>query len=533
MANIISSYRYHIIGQVLLIIAASYVASLGFGYVVGLPAASILPWTYISALTYGMVDDLLTFAAGIAGVMIFVGVNTLFYYNPNRNDARFARHCDFRKGRMLTGKGLYLGRANGSLLSTDESGHTLVCARTRSGKGVGLVIPNLLSWYPSAIVIDIKGENFQKTSGFRKKMGQTVYRFAPKDETRNTHRLNPLDFIRFDSDHCITDLTNLASKLFPLPKIAETVWRSESQSLFVGIALYLYERGDYPTLGTIYKFLHKHADLPGLLKGIVKTESLSETVTMRFNNYIGKADKEQSGVKTSMNEVLEKWAEPLLDNAMSASDFSFEEFRKKRTTLYICIEFAELVVMAPVLNFIFEMCLAKLASKEFDEKREHELLFMLDEFPSLGAIDIIGKRISDLAGYGIRIMAIVQDLNQLEASYGRHATQTLLSNMHAHVYFGTNDLQTAKQLSERLGMRTIEKRSKSYKRSSEPFNAPTISISSEKVPLMRPEDIIALPNTMAIILKHGTRPVKAKRIVYYKDKVFSNCLLPPVMDKVG
>lgn len=519
--------------EVVLFVLSSYISSLLYGTYLGLQPSEIMPWLiYQVILAGGGHGGKFVLSAGIGGVF-FCAANILIIFDPRAKDARFAKYGDLKKGGLLSGRGVVLGRWHNKLLTSNDHGHTLIAAPTRSGKGVGVVIPNLLYWGASAIVMDIKGENFKLTSGYRAKNGQRILRFAPKDESRQTHCFNPFDFIRFGTDNEIDDMQLLASQLFPLPKSGETFWCSQSQELFIGIGFYLHSLPTAEkTLGAVFRFIEGSEDLPRHIKECLsRNDNLHPICISKFKNFLGKSDKEQSGVNSTMNDHLKVWGEPKLDAAMSKSDFTFEDFRKRPTTLYICINYGDIGRLAPVLNFFFQMSFAALASREFDEKKEEEILFLLDEFPSLGAVKIIKERISDLAGYGIRIMAIIQDLNQLKTTYGNNETSTILSNCHVKAFFSVEDPDTQKYLSERLGKKTVKKRSKSYKQGKDIFDAPTVSISSEKVALMGADDIAGLGNDKIIILKTGARPVMAKRISYFNDKKFKDNVLPPVAIK--
>lgn len=520
--------------EIFLVVLSSYVASVMYGYFHEIPATSITPWLIWQALLGANIDGKFTIAAGVGGIF-FCGANYLFAVSPKAlyGNAHFANYNELTKGGYFAGKGILLGRAFGKYLWTNDYGHTLITAPTRSGKGVGFVIPNLFTWGGSAIVLDLKGENFRTTSGFRAKKGHRVIRLSPFDTEMKSHCFNPFDQVRFGTPYMASDLDKLAHVLMPDPirETADSMWNKEARHLFIAIVSYLdfmsKDRSDV-TMGAVYRLIHSGNNLATELNRKSKEEGLPEDIAMTFRSFIGKADKEQSGVKTSLNAAINSWAQPLVDAITKRSDFQFSDLRKHPTTIYICARFDELAQLSGFIRMMFQLAISETASQEFNEKQEHEILMLIDEFPSLGRMGILEQRISDLAGFGIRLMLIVQNIAQMSIIYGE-AAKIFTANCHVRAFFAPDDQDTLEMLSKSLGDRTIKKKSRSREsHGGNPFGNVTVNTSEERRPLMYPHEIKMLPADQLLILRRNQSPVKAQRITYYKNKTFKSLPAAPV-----
>ena len=241
-----------IIGALLAALILSFAWSTALTLLLGRSLNDMPPWAVYSFMAeYGFSDRpgqllLHSFMMGFAASGVLAASLLLFTRPSWYGDARWASGWEIIRARLHAKRGLLLGKKGGRYLINDEPLHTLVAAPTRSGKGVGVVIPNLLTWNGSVVVLDIKKENYTLTAGYRAEH-QEVHMWSPMDE--RSARYNPFDFVAKRGPNRITDLQKLAQILLPRPEHGETMWVNEAQSLFLGIALLVLDDSDMPSLG--------------------------------------------------------------------------------------------------------------------------------------------------------------------------------------------------------------------------------------------------------------------------------------------
>jgi len=443
-------------------------------------------------------------------------------------DARWAHRGEVAEAKMLRQSGILVGKLGGRYLQNDEPIHALVAAPTRSGKGVGIVIPCLLNWSGSVVVLDIKHENFELTSGFRGK-SQGVFMWSPMDDDGRSHRFNPLDLVRPTPPHRVGDLQRMGAILIPQTG-SDPMWSNEARDLFVAVALWVLDDEDAPsTFGEIYRFLKGGADLAEVALYVIKyyASSLDPAARMSLANFAGKAEKERSGVKSNLTSALSLWANPTIDAATSASDFDPRQLRRQGTSIYVGVKKNQLASLRPLLGLFFQLVVDALSGEMPQEDEKHEVLMVLDEFASLGRMDTLADGLAFLAGYKIRIITIIQGLGQLDEIYGR-GRENFLQNSAIQVFFASNDETTTQYVSRRLGTKTITTTSKSVSGKDGPFGAATRSTSSMGAPFMPPEKVRLLDKRSLIVFKEGERPILGRKILYWKNRDFKKRLLDPV-----
>ena len=506
-----------IIGALLAALILSFAWSTALTLLLGRSLNDMPPWAVYSFMAeYGFSDRpgqllLHSFMMGFAASGVLAASLLLFTRPSWYRDARWASGWEIIRARLHAKRGLLLGKKGGRYLINDEPLHTLVAAPTRSGKGVGVVIPNLLTWNGSVVVLDIKKENYTLTAGYRAKH-QEVHMWSPMDE--RSARYNPFDFVAKRGPNRITDLQKLAQILLPRPEHGETMWVNEAQSLFLGIALLVLDDSDMPsTLGQVYRILMADARLTKIAEEALDNEALDPACHAALANYKNKAEKERSGVKSSLTSSLALWANPNIDAATSGSDFDLRQFRRKRSSVYVGVGQDQLLTLAPLLNMFFQQAVAELSKSLPATDEPHEVLFLIDEFPMLGAMPTLQKGLALLAGYKIRIVLITQGLGQLDEIYGRQATEGILQNCAVQVFFASNDDTTTNYVSARLGSKTVRVRSQSQ---SQDWSY-TTSTSYIARPLLPPEEVRRLDPKKALIFKETSRPVLAEKIRYYED----------------
>ena len=515
-------------GGLLAVVVLCFAWSTALTLLLGRNLNTMEPWAVFSFMAqYGFSGRagtllfrsfMMAFASSGVLAAAFLLINPPAWYG----DARWATGLEIGRARLQKKRGLLLGKKGGKYLINDEPLHTLVAAPTRSGKGVGIVIPNLLSWNGSVVVLDIKKENYQLTAGYRAEY-QKVFMWSPMDARSACY--NPFDFVSEKGPTRITDIQKLAQILLPRPEHGETMWVNEAQSLFLGVALLVLDDSEMPsTLGQVYRILMADARLGKIAEEALDNPDLDTACHEALANYKNKAEKERSGVKSSLTSALALWANPNIDAATSRSDFDLRDFRRKRSSVYVGVGQDQLLTLAPLLNMFFQQAVAELSKSLPDDNEPHEVLFLIDEFPMLGAMPTLQKGLALLAGYKIRIVLITQGLGQLDEIYGRQATEGILQNCALQVFFASNDDTTTNYISNRLGSKTVRVRSRSQ---SQDWTSASTSTSYIARPLLPPEEVRRLDPKKAIIFKETARPILAEKLRYYEDRKLTKRLLAP------
>jgi type IV secretion system protein VirD4 len=490
----------------------------------------------------------LQFSAGTALFVVFGVPLLLWAANAGsrralHGDARFARPAEVARAGLFTEeRGLIVGRMRGRYLVYPGQQFVLVAAPTRSGKGVGIVIPNLLNFPDSAVVLDVKLENYRITSGFRGDHGQETYLFNPFTETGHTHRWNPLDAIRRDPNFQVGDLLAFAQSLYPSDAEKDGFWNDQARNLFLGLALYLVETPSLPfTLGEMLRQSSgKGQPLKDHLQGILRTRAgssrpLSETCRDSLSRFVATSDNTLSGIMATFNGPLTIVANPIVDAATSASDFDLADVRRRRMTIYIGIQPNRLADARVLINAFFSQ-LIDINTRQLPEDNpelRHQCLLLLDEFTALGKIAILAKSVAYMAGYNLRLLPIIQSIAQLQAVYGDRDTRNFVTNHAMQIIFAPREQRDAAEYSEMLGYLTEQVDSRSVSR---PLNAfasqgygrsESRSTHEHRRALMLPQELREMPESQQIILTAGQRPILCEKIRYFDDPTFMERLKPP------
>ncbi|MFN3828378.1 MAG: type IV secretory system conjugative DNA transfer family protein [Micavibrio sp.] len=512
--------------------AASFMASALFYAWCGMDSGLVQPWsiwTHTSLLSDPLLKNRFLISLGIPHALI-IGIIISFSikHEPEYGDAHWASWQEINDAGLFSKDGLILGKYKGQYLVSDSPTHAMVIAPTRSGKGVGLVVPNLLNWSDSLICLDIKNENYKKTAGFRHKHGHDVFMWSPLDPKGHSHRYNPLDAVSADPFQRVSDIQIIANILIKDPPKGDPVWASEARALFVGLALYVLDNEDMPsTIGAINRLLGTEQDLGDIVRHIVKSHpELSGTIKKSLMTFANKAAKERSGVKTSINQSLNLWDNPVIDAATAQSDFNIADMRKKRMAIYVGVLTGQMTALSPLLRIFFEQVMTTLSMQEPQKDEPYKVLMMLDEFHMLGEMSAMTSAFTLLGGYNCRVMAIVQGLKWLDDVYGKDKRDGILSCCAHQVFFAANDLETASYVSNSCGEKTVKTTSTSRK-SSMKYESPSKSTSFRAQPLISKDKVRRLPKNEEIIITEASVPVRARKIVYFRDRNFKDRIIAP------
>ncbi|WNH52516.1 type IV secretory system conjugative DNA transfer family protein [Stenotrophomonas oahuensis] len=483
--------------------------------------------------------------AGVLGFglpLLVLLVVLFFMFKPKKKsihgDARFATAADLAKHGMFkkSDSGIVVGSFGGKLVRLGGQQFVILAAPTRSGKGVGVVIPNLLEYGESIVVLDIKQENFDLTSGWRASQGHEVFLFNPFAEDKRTHRWNPLSYVSDDQNFRVSELMSIAAMLYPDGSDDQKFWISQARNAFMAFGLYLFENWDderamgfpagsgTPTLGAIFRLsTGDGTDLKKYLQSLSTQPFLSGNAKAAFANMLSQADETFASIMGTFKEPLNAWINPVLDKATSANDFLLTDLRKKKMTVYIGIQPNKLAESRLIINLFFSQII-NLNTKELPKgnpELKYQVLLLMDEFTSIGKVDIIASAVSYMAGYNVRLLPIIQSMAQLDATYGRDVSRTIITNHALQILYAPREQQDANDYSEMLGYTTVRKKNVTHAREK------THNFTEERRALMLPQELKAMGMDHEVFLYEGIpHPVKCDKIKYYKDKYFTSRLLP-------
>ncbi|HAT1587276.1 TPA: conjugal transfer protein TraG [Citrobacter farmeri] len=449
--------------------------------------------------------------------------------------ARWADAADIRKAGLTQPAGVFLGQHDGHYLRHEGPEHVLTFAPTRSGKGVGLVVPTLLSWPASAVIHDIKGENWQITAGWRSRFSHCLL-FNPTDSSSAAY--NPLLEVRRGA-HEVRDVQNIADILVDPEGALEkrNHWEKTSHALLVGAILHVLYAGEDKTLRGVANFLSDPASPFELtLHRMMTTKHLGDAqhpvVASAAREVLNKSDNERSGVLSTAMSFLGLYRDPTVAEVTSRCDWRIADLiaTEHPVSLYLVVPPSDISRTKPLIRLILNQ-IGRRLTESLDGsdgiERRHKLLLMLDEFPALGRLDFFETALAFMAGYGIRSFLIAQSLNQIDKAYGQN--HSILDNCHVRVTFATNDERTAKRISETLGTATELRAQRNYAghRLAPWLGHLMVSRQETARPLLTPGEVMQLPTDEAVVMVSSVAPIKAKKLRYFADANFKQRVIPP------
>lgn len=470
----------------------------------------------------------------------FIGWAVIAKQNrPLHGAARFANTAEIRKAGLLDPKGgldktILVGKKNGRYLTYGGYQFVILAAPTRSGKGVGIVVPNCLNYSDSLVVLDIKGENFDITSGFRAKHGQKVYLFAPFDEAGVTHRYNPLEYISDDPAQRLGDIDAIGTALYSGGNQNDKFWSENAKDLFRGLCLFVLERKDLPkTFGEILRQASgkgkplKEYIFEELKKAQDTGHPFSNACIDCLNRVLSNSENTLAGIVATFGTPLLFFQNPRVDLATAANDFDLREVRRERMSIYFKMPPNKLKEGSVLVNLFFDQLLnlnTRVLPSQ-DKTLKHQCLVLLDEMTSIGKVAMIAQAVSYMAGYNMRLLTIIQNKSQLEDVYGKAGALTLLSNHALMVMYAPSPTvqSDAQEYSEMLGYETVKSRSRTSS-----MQSSSTSTSDQRRALMLPQEIRELGQTREIVSLENCKPILCDKIRYYEDPDFTcRAHLPP------
>lgn len=475
-------------------------------------------------------------SGGIASIIVAIFLSVLRAREARDvttyGSARWAERRDVYSSGLLASDGVVLGRFENNYLRHDGPEHVLCFAPTRSGKGVGLVVPSLLTWPGSAIVHDIKGENWQLTAGWRARFTRAIL-FDPTNAKSAAY--NPLLEVR-RGDSEVRDVQNVADILVDPEGLLErrNHWEKTSHSLLVGAILHvLYAEAD-KTLAGVAAFLSDPSrPIEATLAAMMRTPHLGDqphpVVAQAARELLNKSENERSGVLSTAMSFLGLYRDPVVAKVTSRCDWRIKDLVSgaQPTTLYLVVPPSDISRTKPLVRLVLNQIGRRLTEELNTRRKRHRLLLMLDEFPALGRLDFFESQLAFMAGYGLKAFLIAQSLNQIEKAYGQN--NAILDNCHVRVSFATNDERTAKRVSDALGTATEMRAMKNYAghRLSPWLGHLMVSRQETARPLVTPGEIMQLPPDDEIVLVSGAPPIRGKKARYYADPQLKTRILKP------
>lgn len=447
--------------------------------------------------------------------------------------ARWADALDVRKAGLLVDEGVVLGRYEDHYLRHDGPEHVLCFAPTRSGKGVGLVIPTLLTWPGSCIVHDIKGENWQLTAGFRSRHGRVLL-FDPTNPQSSPY--NPLAEVRKGVWE-VRDVQNVADVLVDPEGSLEkrNHWEKTSHALLVGAILHvLYAEADKSLAGVAAFLSDPSRGIETTLRIMKTTPHLGEAgvhpvVAAAAQELLNKSENERSGVLSTAMSFLGLYRDPVVAKVTGASDWRIADLMTSPVpvSLYLVVPPGDISRTKPLIRLILNQIGRRLTEDLNPEGRRQRLLLLLDEFPALGRLDFFESALAFMAGYGIKAFLIAQSLNQIDKAYG--ANNAILDNCHVRVSFATNDDHTAKRISDALGTATEMRAMKNYAghRLSPWLGHLMVSRTETPRQLLTVGEIMQFPAAEEIVMVSAVPPIRALKVRYFEDPRFKRRVLAP------
>lgn len=485
---------------------------------------------------------MLAAGSGMAGTLVAIA-GSLWRARQSKlvttyGSARWATTEELKSAKLFAGHGVFLGKLGPDYLRHDGPEHLLAFAPTRSGKGVGLVIPTLLTWPHSAVIHDIKGENWQLTAGYRSSFSHCLL-FNPADP--KSARYNPLLEVR-KGEWEVRDVQNIADILVDPEGALErrNHWEKTSHALLVGVILHVLYAEPEKTLARVASFLSDPSrSIERTLKIMMATNHLGtegepkvhSVVASVARELLNKSENERSGVLSTAMSFLGLYRDPVVARTTSACDWRIADLMeaKRPISLYLVIPPADLSRTKPLVRLILNQIGRRLTESLEGEKGKprRKLLLMLDEFPALGRLDFFETALAFMAGYGIRAYLIAQSLNQIVKAYGEN--NAILDNAHVRIAFAANDERTARRISDSLGTATELRAQRNYAgHRLAPWLAHVMVSRQETArPLLTPGEVMQLPPDQALVLVSGLQPIRAKKLRYFEDDNFKRRILPP------
>jgi len=456
--------------------------------------------------------------------------------------ARWASPEEYRAAGLLAEEGVIIGMSpDGRYLRDNGPEHVACIAPTRSGKGVGQVIPTLLTWSGSVLVHDMKGENWACTSAWRARFSNAIY-FNPTDPTSSAH-FNPFFEVRRDENQ-IRDVQNIADLVVdPHGKGKESHWDRTADQFFLGAILHVLHAEPDKSLYGVSKFLtDPKRTFDETLRVMKKTPHdrgiAHERIASAAQAMLNKSPEERSGILSTALAFLGLYSDPIVARNTSTSDFRIADLMQGAhpMSLYLVVPDSDRLRLKPLMRLMMTLITQRLVEVLNPKENKHRLLMLIDEFPRLSRMPFFTDALSYVAGYNIKVMLIMQSKGQLDApeSYGKG--NTVIESCRTRCVYTPQDPDTAQWISDALGPKTEVHQQTTYTghRLAPWLGHVMVADQESSRPLLDAAEVSKMPATDAIVLVAGFPPFKAKRLKYYEDRLLAaRSSLPALKLKPG
>lgn len=486
----------------------------------------------------------------LGGLAFFVGISVVLALLASRllpekprtfGSAEWASPADVNAAGLFGGKGFFLGEFEIAPEQPREAPrheklhyagdrHLLTVAPTRAGKGICAIVPNLLTYKGSALVIDPKGENALITGKARHDMGHHVMLLDPWDLAASRmgtepSRFNPMDWLQPDDPDLAENAMLLADALVvPTPGGKDKFWDEEAKALLVGLILHVAtdeEEADHRNLGRVRDLLMLNKEgLTNLFDHMALSEQ--PIVAGTGSRSAVKSEEVLANVMASAQAQTHFLDSPRIRESLSASDFAFEHLKSEQLTIYLILPADRLSTFGRWLRLLIQQAIT-VNARNIDQKPERPVLFMLDEMPALGHLTMIEQAYGLMAGFGIQLWGIVQDLSQLKKIYG-DSWETFVSNSGVLQYFGSRDQMTAEYFSKLCGVTTVLTLSEAIAKAvtsaaggGSNTSTSTTTTAQAQRSLAFPDELMTFRRDQQLLLVENANPISAQKRAWFTD----------------
>jgi type IV secretion system protein VirD4 len=432
-----------------------------------------------------------------------------------------ATHWQYRTGKV------FLGALGDTLLGVEDDRHLISIAGSRAGKGTSVIIPNLLLYPGSVLCVDPKGENAFVTVARRKALGQIVYALDPFETSGlPVASFNPLSIIDLDAETCVDDAALIADAIIIQETGSGQHFTAAARNWIRGLLLYIaaHEPPEKRHLIRLRELLTlSGTEMSGLLEAMINSEAAYGVIARAGGAIAQKEARELSGVLSTAIEQTDFLDSPPMRKVLERSDFRLTDLKTKRISVFLCLPAGRMATHNRWLRIFINLVIEAMERSGTAKEGEPPVLVIMDEFPVLGHLESIEKASGMIAGFGVRLWPIIQDLSQLKRHY-KESWETFMGNAGLLQAFGNADLTTLKYLAERLGQSTVITVSKGEITQQQAANGFTgESVSQTLVPLMSADEIGQFFSRRAgaqLLLWPGSNPIAATRVEYFRHALF-------------
>lgn len=452
---------------------------------------------------------------------------------------------DAKAASLFAPTGTVLGKIDGEILCFDGPEHQLLIGASRSGKGRGHVVPTLLAWPRSALVLDVKGEladgdarhGFPGTAGFRETLGP-VLRFAPTNA--DSAAFNPLFEVRRGANE-VRDVQNIVEIIVDPAGDGrhQDFWDRSAKQVLVGIILHvLYaEPASRKTLAVVREKLRDLEATSELMRrtlhrknAVTGAPEVHSEVLHAAESFLAGEERLQSGVKATAESFFGLFADPIVAQTTARSDFRIADLMcgEKPVSLFLQPPPSDAARLMPLMRLMLNQIARGLMEEQTHaadgREKRHRLMMSLDEFPQLGRMPFFETAMGAMAGYGLKAYLVCQSLNHITRAYGRD--NVILDNCHIVTAFAAADMETAKRIAEMAG-EVWEVRPQESVQRPHAILGPrkgSVTYREERRPLLLPGDVRQLARDEQLVFVSGAKPLKTKKLRFDQEAVLATRL---------